>query len=130
MLLTHVGTLHVFHRRKRSPKVALLESASFPSDSDRKFGANPGFASAATSQQKNGTKARRPDSASVHQHTFTFEQLEPRLLLSADLSPAAGHAFVSGFQHLDLAIQNLSLTPDGAATAPIVNRTLAELAAL
>ena len=29
-----------------------------------------------------------------------------------------------------MAAQNLALTPDGAATAPIVNRTLAELAAL
>ena len=51
-------------------------------------------------------------------------------MLSADLSPAAGLALVNGLQHLDAVVNNLALTPDGGATAPIVNRSLAELAAL
>jgi hypothetical protein len=120
----------MFHRRKRLRKDALLESASFPASSDQRFAAKPGSAFPVTSERNHRVVARRPGSSSPHQHTFTFEQLEPRLLLSADLSPAAGLAVISGLQHLDLAVHNLSLTHDGAATAPIVNRTLAELAAL
>ena len=74
--------------------------------------------------------AAQSHSRNQHLHSFVFEPLEPRLLLSADLSPAAGLAIVGGLQHLDQVIQNLALTPDGGATAPIVNRTLADLAAL
>ena len=80
--------------------------------------------------RRDGEGVGSPSAASPHHHVFVFEPLEPRLLLSADLSLDAGHAIISGLQHLDALIQNLNLTPDGGATVPIVNRSLADLAAL
>ena len=92
--------------------------------------AHRSLASTLQDGRRDGEGVGSPPAASPHHHVFVFEPLEPRLLLSADLSPDAGHAIISGLQHLDALIQNLALTPDGGATVPIVNRSLADLAAL
>src|ERR1700722_13827203 len=57
-----------------------------------------------------------PSPRSPHEHVFVFEPLEPRLLLSADLSPLAGTIIVTGLSHLDQVFNQLSVTPEGAAT--------------
>jgi hypothetical protein len=67
---------------------------------------------------------------SFPEHMFVFEPLEPRLLLSGDISPIASLAIVNGLHHLDDVLRSLALTPDGGTTVPIVNRSLADLAAL
>ena len=82
-------------------------------------------------EETRGCAASDPKPAqSSHQHTFVFEPLEPRLLLSGDISPVASLAIVNGLHHLDNVLQSLVLTPDGGSTVPIVNRRLADLAAL
>ena len=64
-------------------------------------------------------------------HLFAIEELEPRLLLSGDLSPAAALVITQGLQALDTAANNLAETTAlSSANLPFINRNLGQLAAL
>ncbi|MBC9882178.1 LEPR-XLL domain-containing protein, partial [Bradyrhizobium sp. INPA01-394B] len=72
----------------------------------------------------------RSNSASSDDHLFIIEPIEPRLLLSADISPLAGIAIVDGLHKLADAANTLDASAALNVSAPVVNRTLGQLAAL
>ena len=63
-------------------------------------------------------------------HLFAFEALEPRLLLSGELNPAAGLAIIDGLQALDSVANGLGSSTALASNVAYINRTLGDLAAL
>ena len=74
--------------------------------------------------------SRSTNRTSSDDHQFVIEPLEPRLLLSADLSPLAGLAIVDGLHSLAGAANSLASSAALNVSAPVINRTLGQLAAL
>ena len=94
----------------------------------------PGFLGGAGTRQKkhavlHGSDLARHKGANS-KHLFAFEQLEPRLLLSADLNAAAGLAIVNGLHALDTATNSLASGTALSSNTPFINRTLGDLAQL
>lgn len=83
-----------------------------------------------TGASKQATRRSRPNKASDEDHLFIIEPIEPRLLLSADISPLAGIAIVDGLHRLADAANTLDASAALNVSAPVVNRTLGQLAAL
>jgi hypothetical protein len=79
---------------------------------------------------KRTPRRSRSTSTSSDDHLFVIEPLEPRLLLSADLSPLAGTAIVDGLHQLANAANTLDASAALNVSAPVINRTLGQLAAL
>ncbi|HTP91121.1 MAG TPA: calcium-binding protein, partial [Xanthobacteraceae bacterium] len=61
---------------------------------------------------------------------FAFEALEPRLLLSGDLNAAAASVIHSGLAAFDSAVGQLASTTALTPSAPFINRSIGQVAAL
>ncbi len=73
-----------------------------------------------------GRAAQSIKSAPSAHEKIRFEELEPRLLLSADLMPGAESALVSGLQDLEDLTDRLAALDGMTRPLPIINRSIGE----